>query len=115
MATVNIRISVSDPDAALAVFDVIRVLRSRTLAAGPYELTTSATAVAATLLAPTTGTYNVVGRTLSLLIDSDPQVDILFTGTDPLTAAEVATQIDAAAFGGLDLNEFYLVRSRGYL
>lgn len=105
MATVNIRISVSDPVAASATFEVIRVLRSRTVAAGPYEFTTEDSAVAATLLAPTTGPYAVVGRTLSLLIDSNPQLDVVFTGTDPLTAAEVATQIDTAAGAAIAVDD----------
>lgn len=97
MASVTLRISVSDPDATISAFDAIQVLRSRTTADGPYELTTANVPAAAKLLAPDPGLYTVVGKTLGLLIDDDAQLDVVFTGTDPLTAAQVAAQINTAA------------------
>lgn len=97
MPSVNIRISVADIDAAIASYDSIRVRRSRTGVDGAYELTTANAPTAAKLNAPTVGPYNVVGKTFSLLVDGDPQLDVVFTGTNPLTTADVAGQINTAA------------------
>jgi hypothetical protein len=97
MPSVNIRISVADIDVAIAAYDSIRVRRSRTLIGGPYELTTANAPTSAQINAPIVGPYNVSGKTFSLLVDGDPQLDVLFTGVDPLTTADVAAQINTAA------------------
>ena len=97
MTAVNLRLSVSDITAVLASFDVIQIRRSTTGSGGPFSLITAVTPASATLLAPTAGNYTVVGKTLSLLIDSDPKLDVVFTGTDPLTSEQVADQINTAA------------------
>jgi hypothetical protein len=96
MGAVQLQISVSDIEAALASFDVIRVQRSVDGELGTYNDLTAPTPAGAVLDAPTAGPYTVVGKTLSVLEDSQGQVDTVFTGSDPLTAAQVAAQINAA-------------------
>ena len=102
---VRLTISVSDVNTVMATFNVIQIRRSITTVDGDYELITALTPVAVTLLAPTAGNYSVVGKTLQLKIDSGSQVDVVFTGTNPLTAAQVASQIDAAVGSAVATDE----------
>jgi hypothetical protein len=95
MAT-KLTISVTGINDVLASFDVIRIKRSITGDGGPYELITDLTSTPATLTAPLSGNYNVVNKTLSLIVDQGGQIDVLFTGTDPLTVPQVVDQINTA-------------------
>jgi hypothetical protein len=94
MASIQLTINVPQPDVVLNDFDVIRVKRSITVEGGPYSLITANTATSAFLAAPNAGPYAVVGLTLSFLIDQQTQFDHVFTGTDPLTAAQVVDQLN---------------------
>jgi hypothetical protein len=93
---VTLSISVTGIAQVLLSFDTIRVKRSITGVDGTYNLLTDLAPDAAFLLAPTSGNYNVSGKTLQVLSDQDAQVDILFTGTDPLTTAQVVSQVNTA-------------------
>jgi hypothetical protein len=77
-------------------FSVIRVKRSTTGISGAYGLITANTPAPATLTAPEHGTYDVAGKTLQLLVDHEPQFNILFTGLAPLTTSQVVGQINLA-------------------
>lgn len=94
---VTLSINVGSIDAALASFDVIKILRSTTGVGGVYGPITAISPVAATLTAPTAGNYTVVSQTLQFIIDQGAQINHIFTGVDPLTAAQVASQLNTAA------------------
>lgn len=93
---IRLSINVRDTAAVLASFTSIRVKRSTTGESGAYSLITAAAPAAAYLHASVAESYSVVGKTLSILRDSHAQVDVLFTGVGSLTAAQVATQVNAA-------------------
>ena len=88
MGAVKINISVSDITTVLLSFNVIRVYKSVTGEVGPYFMITAGAPVAATLTSPNEQNFNVVGKTLTVQVDSFDPVDVLFTGTAPLTAAK---------------------------
>lgn len=96
MGAVKLNISVSDIATVMLSFTHIRVSRSVDGETGTYTPITASSATPAVLTAPTIQSYNVVGKTLQLLVDSEAQVDILFTGVGYLTAAQAADQIDTA-------------------
>jgi hypothetical protein len=87
------------------LWDRLEVWRSQTTADGPYVPLHADTWRPATLplgspivapSPPQTGAFvTIVGKDLHFLIDEKTPVDITFTGTDPLTLAQVATQIAA--------------------
>lgn len=93
--SVKLTISVTDIATVLSSFSHIRVKRSIVGVGGPFDLITGEVATAATLLAPTAGPYSVSGLTLEISVDRAPAVTVTFTGTDPLTAAALAGQINA--------------------
>jgi len=95
MGSIRLRISVEDIESVIASFDVIRVKKSVTSISGPYEYITAEDATPASLLAVNAGSYNLVGKILSLIIDGQDQVDVLFTGSGLLSAAQVVSQINA--------------------
>lgn len=92
--SVTLSVSVSNIDSAMASYDVIKILRSTTGVGGVYSDLTDITPQPATLEPPNTSPWDVSAKTLQLLVDSEPQYDVLFTGTDPLTADQVAAQIN---------------------
>jgi hypothetical protein len=96
MGVTQLTITVTDITSVLASFDVIRIKRSITGVDGTYELITADTPQAAHLQPPTAGPWDVVSKTLKLKRDSNPEVSIIFTGTNPLSAAAVVAQINAA-------------------
>lgn len=96
MGATNLNISVSGVDQVLLNFNVIRIKRSTTGVNGTYDLLTANTPAPAVLTAPNTGNYAVAGKTLKILVDQGSQVDILFTGLDPLTVPQVVDQINVA-------------------
>jgi len=87
------------------MFDRLEVWRSQTTADGPYTSLNGDAWAPATLPVgapttapspPQTGAFvTIVGTDLHFLIDEKYPVDITFTGADPLTLAQVATQIAA--------------------
>jgi hypothetical protein len=97
MGSIRLRISVKDIEAVRQSYSVLRVKRSITGETGVYEYVSDVVPRAATILAGTVGTYDVVGKTLQFIRDSHPQVDVLFTGTSHLTPAQVVSQINVAA------------------
>lgn len=85
-------------------FSQLQVFRSRTGSSGPYEELTAASMAPAKLplgsgsepSTPVTGQEVVlVGTTLELLVNEKEEIVIAFTGSDPLTYADAATQIIA--------------------
>lgn len=97
MGAVNLTISVVGVDQVLLSFNVIRVKRSIDGVDGTYNLISANTPQPATLTAPNPGNYSVSAKFLKLFINSDPLLEVQFTGTDPLTAAQVADQINTEA------------------
>lgn len=89
-------------------FDSIEVFRSRLGTAGPWELLTGADWASARLpqgaadapSAPATGPSVVlVGKVLNLRVQEDVDIDVTFTGSNPLTFAQAATQIATQSNG----------------
>lgn len=101
MGSIKLRITVRDIAAVLGSYDVIRVKKSTTGEGGPYSYITDTAPTAAQLVAPTDESYNVVGKTLQILRDSHAMVEVTFTGTDPLTAATVVSQINTEVGVGI--------------
>lgn len=89
-------ITVSDIAAALASFNVIRIKRSTTGLTGTYSVITAVTPQPARLQPPLPSPYAVVSKTLQVIRDSHPQVNIIFTGIDPLSAAQLVPQFNVA-------------------
>jgi hypothetical protein len=83
------------------LYDRVEVWRSRLTDSGPWEEVTGAAATYAQLIAggPTAAPQMapIVGRSLELSIGAaETEVVVTFTGVDPLTPAQIATQIAAA-------------------
>jgi hypothetical protein len=93
---VTLSISVSNIASAMASFNVVKIKRSIAGIGGPYTDITALTPQPAKLLPPLPSPYNVVSKTLQIIRDSQPQTNILFTGIDPLSAAQLVPQINAA-------------------
>jgi len=100
---VTLTINVGNIESALASFNVIKLKRSTTGVAGVYKEITALTPVAAELVAPSAGNYDVVSKTLQFVIDRDPQINLIFVDPPvpaapgaPLTAQQVADQINSA-------------------
>lgn len=99
---VQLQILVEDSD--WSGFDHCEVWRSMATAEGPYEEVTADTWLGARLpkdaldapSTPVTGAYVAAGgMAMQLLVDDLYAVPILLSGTNPLTYAQVATQITA--------------------
>jgi hypothetical protein len=99
MATVQVDINVSDVAAALAFYNVIRVRKSLTDIPGSFIDLTQDVATAARLLAPTSGSYAVVGESIDFQIDDFGNIVHIFTGVNPLTVGQVRDQINALSPG----------------
>lgn len=104
---VNLEILVKDSD-WLDTFNKIEVWRSRSTPSGPYEELTSYAWLPARL--PKDGgvrpvivvagpLVNIVGKKLEFLLKEKDKVSVVFTGVDPLTFYQVATQITAQSSG----------------
>jgi len=93
---VTLSINVSNIASAMASFNVIKIKRSIAGIGGPYTDITAITPQPAKLLPPLPSPYNVVSKTLQIIRDSQPQVNIIFTGTDPLSAAQLVPQLNTA-------------------
>lgn len=96
---INLTIFTGNIAAVLASFDVIRVERSTTGSAGPYTELTATVASAATLVGTETGGFNVDTLTLEVKVNNSPNVLITFSGTNPLTIAQVVDQVNTALGG----------------
>lgn len=80
------------------LFDHMEIWRSRQGIGGPYEELTGTSwspAKVAFLAKP----YVVNGRKLSLLVMERVPVDIVFSGSDPLSASSIAAQINTQGLG----------------
>jgi hypothetical protein len=95
MGTVNLTIFVQDIATALASYDTLKVGRSTDGENGTYYELTAAAAAEAELTAPNIQNYDVVAKTLQLIVDHAAQQDIVFTGVGELSADQVASQINA--------------------
>lgn len=91
-------------------FDEVEVWRSRTLSTGPYEELTSDTWRCARVPReggdpvtpqPDGPSVAIVGDELQLKLNEKDELTIIFTGTDPLTYAACAAQIQTQAAGRL--------------
>lgn len=107
---ITLSIFAGDIAAVLLSFDVIRVERSITDEAGPYTELTAAVATAATLLGSETGSFNVTGLTFEVKVNNDSSVVVTFTGTNPLTPAQVVSQINAALGASIASEESSKIR-----
>lgn len=95
MSTNTLELFVSNIANALASYDVMRVRRAL-LEVGPWAEITASAAQAAILTGTELSPFDVSGLVLQLKVDSDVQVDVTFTGTDPLTVDQVASQLNSA-------------------
>lgn len=93
---INLSIFIGNPAAVLGSFNRLRVERSTDGVDGPYTEITAPSATAASLLAANGGSLALVGLTLELKIDNAAPVEVTFTGTNPLTPAQIVTQINTA-------------------
>jgi len=100
--SIQLDIAVEEAD-WLGFFDVMEIWRSRSTVSGPYEELTAEAWKTARLpktggdppAAPVTGPQaNLVGETFLFEVNQQNNIiEIVLTGTDPLTYAEMATQI----------------------
>lgn len=102
---IQLEIYVSNED-FFGVYDRLEAWRSRDTQSGPYEELTDDGVSPARIpkgaadspASPVTGpSVTIVGQELDLLVNEEDEVSVTFTGVDPLTYAEIAAQIDAAA------------------
>lgn len=93
-----------------AGFNLLEVWRSRSGQGGPFEELTGATATPARVplnakdpptVVQTGPLTNIVGKTLRVLANESTELEITFTGSNPLTYAQVAQQITAQGQGVL--------------
>jgi hypothetical protein len=103
--SMKLTISVSDIDTVIQSFDTVRIRRSIDGIDGAYNLITANTPQAAVLVAPAVGNYDVAGKTLNLSIDFQTPVLVTFTGTAPLDADAVATQINGALSASVAIDD----------
>jgi hypothetical protein len=92
----SLTVTVSNIDSALALYDVIKVKRSTTGISGVYSDLTALTPQHATLQPVVGSPYNISGKSLQVVLDDRPQVNITFTGTDPLSASQLVMQLNTA-------------------
>lgn len=104
---VNLNIYVSTED-YFGVYDRLEVWRSRTTIDGPYEELTAPETSRARLPknaldepeSPITGPFvTISGKELELLINGEDTLTVVFTGVDPLSYSEIASQIIAQCSG----------------
>lgn len=105
---VDLRAFVTENDWA-GSFNRLQFFRSKTGPSGPFEEITGSTWLAPRIptsaggapTVPVTGALvNVVGKTLDITINDDELI-VTFTGSDPLTLSQAATQIAAQSSGRL--------------
>lgn len=92
-------------------YDQLEVWRSRTSAGAYFEELTGKQWLCARLpkaaedppMTPVTGpSVNLVGKTLTLRLKEVVDIEVVFTGSDPLTTAQVAAQIASQSAGQLN-------------
>lgn len=92
--SVNVlEVFVEDITAVLDSFDVIKVAKALA-STGPWTEITAAAATHAGMIGTTTSPFVVSGLTLLLLVDNQDESTVTFTGTNPLTVAQVNAQIN---------------------
>lgn len=97
--SIKLLIPVPDIDAVIAQFDQIRVFRSLTGAAGPYDEITAAEPGAATLTGTKVGPFAAADLVSSWAVDRGLEQSITMLGTDPLSATQIAQLIIASDSG----------------
>lgn len=95
MSGVNtLEIFVDNIDEVMETFDAIRVKRS-TSETGPWEEITASTAQPARMTGTTLSPFNVSSTVLQIQVNSEDQVDITFTGINPISVDQVVSQVNA--------------------
>ena len=98
MESVVLSLCVDDLRSVLDLYDSIQVWRSATKT-GTYVEITAAQPVAAQLVGTVSSPWNLNGESLVLTLDGAAPVTVTFAGTNPLSMAQVLTQINAALPG----------------
>lgn len=97
--SVRLLIPVPNIDTVIQQFDRIRVFRSIYGSAGPYEEITAVSPEAATLTGTKTGPFVVVGMESRWVVDRGAEQTVAMTGSDPLSATQIARLLVAADIG----------------
>ena len=84
------------------LYDRLEIWRSVLGEGGPYEELSASAWKPATFSSVPGANLNVSGKVLSFLVNEKTPVNITFTGTDPLTPSQVASQIVAQGLGYLN-------------
>ncbi len=98
MGVISLDIHIDDLESVLALFNKIQVWRSAT-ELGTYSEITSLLDEAAFIDGTVDGTWNLSGKTLTLVLNSADPINILFTGSDPFNLAAVLNIINALVPG----------------
>lgn len=94
--SVKLTIQIPDVDQQVAAgYDFIRVFRSTTGPNGTFTEVTDSTPQAASLTGTATGPFSVSGLTLSIRLNRGPVQSSTITGSDPLSASQVAAALTA--------------------
>lgn len=96
---VSMEVYVTDLQTALQAFNRIEIWRSRLGEGGPYEELTGPAFASASLLSSTSGPAAVDGKTLSLRVGEQSDIDVVFAGVDPIAIATIASQITDQGLG----------------
>lgn len=78
------------------LYDRLEIWRSVLGEGGPYEELSAASALPASISSAIGALTNIVGKVLNLQVDEETNITVTFSGTDPLSAAAIASQIDTA-------------------
>lgn len=99
MAIIEFTVHIDNASTIVALFDRLEVWRSDT-ELGSYTNLTADENTAALLDGSVAGPWTLSGKTLTAIVDSAAPKSVVFSGTNPLTAAQVLAQINAV-FPGL--------------
>lgn len=97
MAIIEFTIHVENPDEVAAIFDIIEVSRSPDEDGSPvpYSAITAVSATSAILDGTTEGPWNLNGRTLTIVLDNSPPINVVFTESDPVNFQTVRNKLNA--------------------
>lgn len=97
--SVKLTISIPDIDAQIASgYDFVRVFRGPT-STGPFVEVTAASPAPASLTGTVAGPFSVAGMTFSARLNRGPVQTSQITGTNPLSASQVAAALQADIVG----------------
>jgi hypothetical protein len=95
MAVIKLTIYVPNLSNVIGLFNKIDVHRSSEGESGPYFSITTLSATPATLAGSVIGPFNINGKTLKLKINNGSEQTITFNVVDPISADDVADEINA--------------------